>query len=76
VTVNGADFDPASAQMVIVGPACPQSSPCIVSTGELTTRTASQLTAPVTLRSAGSFTIQIRNGPGGGLSNAVAVTVR
>ena len=76
LTVTGSDFDPATAQIVVVGPACPQSSPCIVGNGELTVRSASQLSAPVTLRSAGSFTIQVRNGSAGASSNAVSVTVR
>jgi hypothetical protein len=76
LTVVGSDFDPVSAQIVIVGPACPQASPGVVGNAELTTRTASQLAAPVTLRSAGSFTIQVRNGSAGDLSNSPSATVR
>ena len=76
LTITGTDFDPASAQIVVVGGACSPASPCLVPNGDLTTRTTSQIVGPVTLGTAGSFTIQIQNGAAGGLSNAVTVTVR
>ena len=75
LTITGSGFDPASAQIVVTGPGCPAASPCLVLNAQLITRTATQLVAPVTLLTAGAFTIQVQNGSSGPLSNGVTVTV-
>ncbi len=71
-TINGSNFDPATVEVVINGPSC---SPCTVPNSALTTKTSSQVVAPVTLGNTGSFTFQVRNGSSGTLSNSKTLTV-
>ncbi len=75
MTVTGEAFNPAAAQLVITGPNCPTTSSCVVPNGVLTAKTATRLTGPVTLTNPGTFTIQVRNGDTGSLSNSRTVTV-
>jgi len=76
LTLDGANFDPATAQMVVTGPGCAAAAPCLVPNGLLTTRTTTRIVGPVTLTLAGSYLIQVQNGSGGAVSNAVTLTVR
>ena len=72
LTINGSNFDPSSAQIVITGTLC---TPCTVPNGVLTTKTASTIVGPVTLNNSGSFTVTVQNGSGGATSNGVSLTV-
>jgi len=75
LTIAGSGFDTATVQVAVTGPGCPLASPCLVTNGELTSRSSTQIVAPVTLRTSGQFTIQARNGTGGSLSNGLNITV-
>ena len=71
-TISGANFDPASAEVVINGPGC---APCIVANSALTAKTAASLVGPVTLASAGSFTFAVQNVATGATSGTLPLTV-
>ncbi len=72
LTINGSNFDPGTAQILVFGTSC---GPCTVPNGVLTTKTATRIAGPVTLNTSGSFDIRVQNGPGGGQSNALTLTV-
>ncbi|GIU76285.1 MAG: hypothetical protein KatS3mg004_3372 [Bryobacteraceae bacterium] len=72
LTLNGSNFDPALAQIVIYGTGC---GPCVIPNGSLTTKTTTQIAGPVTLTSSGSFDIRAQNGSGGGLSNTLTLVL-
>ncbi len=74
LTINGTNFDPATARIVMTGPNC-QRGECIVVNSALTTKTSTQLVAPLTLNTVGNFRIQVQNGPTGTLSNRESLTV-
>ena len=71
LTVAGANFDPASAAIVINGPGC---SPCTVPNNLLTAKSASSVTGPVTLGN-GAFTVAVRNTGTGAISGTLPLTV-
>jgi PA14 domain len=71
-TIGGANFDPASAAVVINGPGC---APCTVANTTLTTKTAASLTGPATLASAGAFTFAVKNVATGAISGTEPLTV-
>ena len=71
LTVVGANFDTASAQIVINGPGC---TPCTVANSALTAKTATSLTGPATLGN-GSFTVAIQNTASGAASSTLPLTV-
>jgi len=75
LTINGSNFDPATARIVITGPNCPTNTSCVVPNNVLTTKNSGQLVGPVTINDAGSFTVQVQNGAGGALSNGASLTV-
>jgi hypothetical protein len=72
LTINGNNFDPTSALIVVTGPGC---SPCTVPNNVLTTKTSSQIIGPITIFNAGSYSIAIQNGLGGPISNGQTLTV-
>src|SRR4029079_7737235 len=72
LTINGSGFHPESVQVVLNGPSC---APCTGSTGVLSTKTTTQVVAPVTLNNGGTFTVQVRNGAGGPLSSSATLTI-
>ena len=72
LTVNGANFDPASVQVVISGGTC--AANCLFTNSQLTTKTALQITLPVTL-DAGTYTVAARNGAAGTPSSSVTLIV-
>jgi hypothetical protein len=73
-TINGSGFNAGTAEVVFTGPGCPNTSACVVPNNVLTTRTASTLVGPATVAS-GSYNVQVRNGPGGTLSNGGTISV-
>src|SRR5215213_3643075 len=75
-TINGSNFNPSNAQIVVTGPNCPTTTSCVVPNGVLTTKTSNQLVGPVTINTPGSFTIQVQNGSGTTLSNGTTLTVQ
>ena len=72
LTLNGSNFNPNSVQVLIGGGTC---GGCIISNGMLTTKTSTQIVAPVTLSSSGSYNITVQNGAGGGQSNALTLVL-
>ena len=74
LTINGSNFDPATAQIVVTGPGCPTTTSCVVPNGVLTTKNSGQVVGPVTISNAGTFTIQVQNGSAGTLSNGQTLT--
>lgn len=76
LTINGSNFNPSNAQIVVTGPNCPTTTSCVVPNGVLTTKTSNQLVGPVTINTPGSFTIQVQNGSGTTLSNGTTLTVQ
>ncbi len=72
LTVAGANFDPASAILVITGTGC---SPCTVANSALTAKSATSVTGPATLATAGSYTVAVQNGASGPVSGTLALTV-
>jgi hypothetical protein len=72
--ISGSNFSSTSAQVVFTGPGCPSTTSCVVPNSVLVTKTGTVLVGPATL-TAGSFTVQVRNGAGGTLSNLVTLTV-
>src|SRR6185369_11170062 len=74
LTINGSNFNSSTARIVVTGPNCPTSTSCVVPNNVLTAKTSSQLVGPVTINTAGSFTIQVQNGTGT-LSNGRTLTV-
>jgi hypothetical protein len=75
LTINGAAFDPATAQVVVTGPGCFGDTACVVPNGGLSTKTGAQLVAPVVFPAEGGFTIRVRHGSDGPISNGRPVTV-
>jgi RHS repeat-associated protein len=71
LTINGANFDPASATIVINGPAC---TPCTIANATLTAKSAASVTGPVTLGS-GAFTVAVRNVATGATSGTLPLVV-
>ena len=72
LTLNGSNFTPSSVQILIYGGSC---GPCTIANGTLTTKTATQVVAPVTLSTAGSYNIYAQNGSGGGQSNSLTLVI-
>ena len=75
LSINGSNFNTSTAQIVVTGPNCPTTSSCVVPNGVLTSKSGNQIVGPVTINTAGSFTIQVQNGSGGTLSNGANLTV-
>ena len=71
LTISGANFDPASAQIVITGTGC---TPCTVANSALTAKTATSVTGPATL-AAGTFTIAVQNTATGATSATLILSV-
>ncbi len=72
ITVNGSDFNTSNAQVVLNGPGC---GPCVLNNGSMTSKTSTRLVGPVTVSQSGSFTVAVRNGSGGTLSNTRTISV-
>lgn len=68
VSIGGSNFNPQNAQMVFVGPGCPQITSCVVPNGVLTAKSATSISGPATLAS-GDFSVQVQNGANGPISN-------
>lgn len=73
LTVTGTDFDPGTVQIIVSGPGC--SFTCITPNSSLVTKTASTLSAPITLANSGTFFLSVNNGSAGQQSNVVQFTV-
>jgi hypothetical protein len=71
-TITGSNFDPLTAQVLISGPGC---SPCTVPNGLLTSKSATTISGPVTLNTAGSYTLTVQNGSGTTASNGQPLTI-
>ena len=71
-TVTGSGFDPNSATVVFSGPGCINAT-CSFA-GKTLTGTATELTGTAMLEG-GVFTVMVKNGSGGALSNGVALSV-
>lgn len=69
-TITGDNYT-SNAEVFFLGPGCPNNTACVVSG---LTRTANQLNGAAVL-AAGSFTVQVRNGPSGTPSNTSSLTV-
>jgi len=65
ITITGNNFNSSTAQILFSGPGC---SPCTVPNGVLSTESATLLMGPVTLNTAGSYTLAVQNGAGGATS--------
>ena len=72
LTVSGTNFDPASAVILINGPSC---APCTIANTSLTAKSASSVSGPATLASAGSFTVAVQNTGTGAISGTLPLTV-
>ncbi|HEX7085659.1 MAG TPA: hypothetical protein VF198_04810, partial [Vicinamibacterales bacterium] len=75
LTINGEAFDTATAQVVVTGPGCLGDTTCVVPNDRLSTKTSTQLVAPVLFANEGGFTIRVRHGAGGPISAGRPVTV-
>ena len=73
LTITGSGFDTATAFVSLSGPGC-SPTPCTISNAALTTKTATQVSGPITL-GAGSFTATVQNGSAGAASNGLALNV-
>jgi uncharacterized repeat protein (TIGR01451 family) len=58
-TINGNNFYPAGAQILVTGPGC---APCTIPNGVLTTKTTATLSGPATLNTAGIYSFVVQNG--------------
>ncbi len=67
--VNGSNFDPATAEILITGTGC---SPCTIPNSALTIKTSTQVVGPVTLSNSGSFSVSVENALGATIGHAVA----
>jgi hypothetical protein len=72
IDISGNNFDPNSVQILFTGPGC---SPCTIVNGSLTTKNATLLIGPITLTSAGNYTVTVQNGPSGTQSNGLPLTI-
>jgi len=72
INISGNNFNASTAQILFSGPGC---SPCTVPNGALNTKTATLLIGPVTLNTAGSYTVSVQNGSGGATSNGLPLTI-
>jgi hypothetical protein len=72
LTINGNNFDPSGAIIVVTGPGC---SSCTVPNNVLTTKTGSQIVGPVTIFNPGTYGIAIQNGVNGPVSNRQSLSV-
>jgi hypothetical protein len=72
LTINGTNFDPSAALIVVTGPGC---APCTVPNNVLTIKTGSQIVGPVTIFTPGTYGIAIQNGVNGPVSNSQTLTV-
>ena len=70
-TITGTNYNTSNAQVFFLGPGCPTSTSCVVTS---LTRTSTQLSGAAVL-AAGSFTVQVRNGPTGTPSNTFPFSV-
>jgi hypothetical protein len=76
LAVQGSAFDTAAIQFLIKGGSC-GSAGCVYTRAQLTNVNATQAIANFYTQVAGEYTLQLRNGPTGPLSVAVArFTVR
>jgi hypothetical protein len=66
-TFNGSNYVIGSARLVVTGPGC---APCVIPNSALTTQTPTNLIGPITLASAGNYTIAVQNGTNGPQSSA------
>ena len=71
LTISGANFDPASAQIVITGTGC---TPCTVANSALTAKTATSVTGPATL-ALGTFTVAVQNTATGATSATLPLAI-
>ena len=58
LSLIGSGFDPSSAEILISGPGC---TPCTIANSVLTTKTASQIVAAVTVNTAGTYSVTVEN---------------
>ncbi len=72
VTINGGNFNPSTVQVLFNGPGC---APCTVPNGVLTTKTTTQVVAPATLNTAGTYNVSVQNGAGTTASNSLPITL-
>ena len=72
LTLTGSGFDPSSAEILMSGLGC---TPCVIANGALTTKTASQIVAGVTLNSTGTYSVTVENTASSAQSTALSLTV-
>lgn len=72
INITGTDFNPANVQILFIGSGC---NPCTVTNAVLATRTSTLIAGLVTLNTAGTFAVSVRNGAGGA-SNSLAIAVQ
>jgi len=70
-TITGLNYNTSNAEVFFIGPGCSTSTSCVVTA---LTRDTNKLTGPANL-AGGSFTVQVRNGPGGIPSTKWPLTV-
>jgi hypothetical protein len=75
VTASGSGFDPTTVQGVILGGWCDTFGKCAVKTPQITNPSSTSLQIPVTLNSAGTYTLYIFNQAAGKTSNGKTITV-
>jgi hypothetical protein len=68
---GGRQFDPATVQLVLRGPGCPNAC-CILSGTGLQQATATRATGVFKVKVAGTYTLNVRNGATGPLSQGTA----
>jgi hypothetical protein len=75
LTVNGSNFDPNTARIVIIGPGCPAG--CTIANGALTVTTPTRVAGPVPPSPAGNFSVQVQQVQDGVamISNSQALVV-
>src|SRR5439155_1327744 len=71
VTINGSNFNASTVQVLFNGPGC---APCTVPNSVLTKATT-QVVAPATLNTAGTYNVSVQNGAGTTSSNSLPITV-
>ncbi len=72
ITIAGSNFSASTVQLLLNGPGC---TPCTIPNSLLTTKTATQLVAPVNPTAAGTYTVSAQNGVGGPVSNNLSFTI-
>jgi hypothetical protein len=65
MNVTGTNFDPATVNVYLLGPACSKASSCPIPFNHLNSVTSSSFIAPTQINNSGQFTVYVQNGPQG-----------